>query len=60
VTEPHHLFVCSPCRASGEVREPKDGRSGYRHAKVGFLAREERPLPLRAGVLARIPPLELL
>lgn len=31
----------------------------YRHAKVGFLAREERPFSLRAGILARIPPLEL-
>ena len=127
VTAPHHLFVCTSCRASGDVKEPRDGRPGarffanltaryaswarregfviapyeclsvcsrscgvalrapgkftyvfgdlkpgetegaliecatlYRHAKVGFLPRDERPLPLRAGILARIPPLEPL
>jgi predicted metal-binding protein len=31
----------------------------YRRAPTGFLPREERPHVLRAGILARIPPLEL-
>jgi len=30
----------------------------YRHAATGFLAREERPPALRAGILARVPPVE--
>lgn len=30
----------------------------YRHANTGFLPREERPPALRAGILARVPPLE--
>jgi predicted metal-binding protein len=31
----------------------------YRRSSTGFLPREERPRVLRAGVLSRIPPLEL-
>jgi len=31
----------------------------YRNSKTGFLPREQRPLTLRAGILARVPPLEL-
>ena len=31
----------------------------YRRVKNGFLPREDRPHVLRAGVLARIPPLEI-
>jgi len=30
----------------------------YRRAPAGFLPREDRPPALRAGILARVPPLE--
>ena len=30
----------------------------YRRASSGFLPREERPLALRGGILARVPPLD--
>lgn len=30
----------------------------YRRAPAGYLAREDRPHELRAGILARVPPLE--
>jgi predicted metal-binding protein len=31
----------------------------YRSAPAGYLPREERPHVLRAGILARVPPLEV-
>jgi len=126
VSAPHHLFVCTSCRQSGEGKGPRDQRGGallfrnlserfaswarrenfvirpaeclsvcprpcgiamrapgkftyvfgdlkpgetesaviecatlYRRAPTGFLPREDRPHVLRAGILSRVPPLEI-